>query len=132
MIPASLKTENTFDAAVNVQFHIQISLSRVIRPILDEIYYLGHVRNAMTYYCLPLSFWQMLYLCFTAQAGLLAWKCFGNVQVELWTDRFRLRSLSHPKRLSTSCWGENLEQRSQPEFGESVGSTFSVKDTDTF
>lgn len=99
---------------------------RVIRARRDSIYNLGHARNAKAHYCLPLSSWLMLHLCFAAQTRLSAWKCFSNVRVELWTDRFRLRSLSSPKRLSKWSWTENLVQCSLWELAETDGSAGSV------
>lgn len=124
-IPASLKTQNTVN--LTLKFHTL----RVIRAGRDSIYNLGHARNAEADYRPPLSPWQMLDLRFAAQSRLAAWKRFSDIQVELWTDRFRLRSLSSPERLSMSGWGGNLEQRGLSESGESAGGQCSAERTHT-
>lgn len=94
----------------------------------DSISNIDHTRNADAYYSsYSLYNWQMLYFSFVAQTSAVC-KCFSNIEVELWTDRFRLRSLSSTKKLSMLGWGEKLEHCGLTELGESAGSEISIKE----
>lgn len=90
--------ENTLSAAVTDKFHVLSTGYRSQIPFA----HLGHARNAKAYHFLVLyHLRKMLYLFRRAKQTARLWKCFSNIKVEIWADRFRLR-LSSPQKTQQS------------------------------